>query len=80
MVKLSHNEAMKGVLNQMNKVFHYSNQNKVDMSGNIEETCNLSSKSLKKPSKIFVGGTLWHWNPKHLPFIEGGYSNEFNGW
>lgn len=76
-MKLSNTEAINGVLNQMDQVFSLLEPK--HMSGDINETKSLSPSSLRKPSEVFLGGTFWHWNPQHHPYIGGGYSSPVSG-
>ena len=38
----------------------------------MDETAQKVSE-IPKPSDVYLGGMFWDWNPKHHPFIGGGY-------
>lgn len=79
-MKLSNSEVIHRVLNQMNQVFSLLEPK--HMSGDplsSSQSSSLSPSSLRKPSEVFLGGTFWHWNPKHHPYIGGGYSSPVAG-
>lgn len=85
-MKLTQSEAITTVLNQMDTVFSYLDEQ--HMSGDISLTrtstgtgSDTSPKptTLPKPSEVFLGGTFWHWTPQHHPYIGGGYSSPVAG-
>lgn len=43
------------------------------MAADVTQSDCEKPEDIPKASEVFLGGMFWDWNPKHHPYIGGGY-------
>ena len=70
-------QVIQRVISQLDEIF--SNLEPQHMAANVSDIdCEVPS-DIPKASEVFLGGMFWDWNPKHHPYIGGGYCSSKAG-